>query len=103
MAVGAHKDDDVAVSGGSVYLYQRVGSTWSFFQKVTAFDGAEATSGQFLALHDDTLVVGPTPMMTTEPAVALYAYVYNGTDWELEQKKRHLTVTWQTISGMESM
>ncbi len=59
LASGAPLDDTVATDAGAVYLYEKVGSTWTFRQKITASDGAAGDQfGTSLAMNGTTLAIG---------------------------------------------
>src|SRR5574341_683536 len=60
VVAGAVKDNIGANSTqGSAYVFARSGSTWTYQQKLTAFDGAaDDRFGAALALSQDTVVVG---------------------------------------------
>ncbi|HEX2671893.1 MAG TPA: hypothetical protein VHM25_13515, partial [Polyangiaceae bacterium] len=65
IAVGAQNDDEAAENAGAVHVFQRIGSTWIWQQKLlpTLADGtadgiASEHFGWQLAFSGDTLVVG---------------------------------------------
>ncbi len=54
LLVGAYHDDDVALNGGSAYVFAREGDTWMFQAKLTAPDGADFDEfGSAVALSGD--------------------------------------------------
>jgi len=58
-AIAAPRNDDRGGDSGSVYIFERVGSTWVQVANLHASDGATGdTFGNALALRGDTLVVG---------------------------------------------
>lgn len=59
LAVGALYEDSAAPDAGAVYVFRRIGGTWSFQAKLTATNAASGDSfGIDLALSGGTLVVG---------------------------------------------
>jgi hypothetical protein len=57
--VGAHLDDDNGDGSGSVYVFKRVGMTWSEQTKLTASDGAVGDRlGRSVSISGDTVIAG---------------------------------------------
>ncbi len=95
VAIGAPKDDpDDATHAwegkGSVYIYDRVGSTWSLTEKVTAGDGLQGDEfGESIAVHNTVsgwkLLVGSPDHSTDTGGIneagALYAFMNTGSQW----------------------
>ena len=54
IAIGAYLDDDVKAGSGSVYVYRKNGTTWSFHQKIVASDAlGNDYSGECVAVSGD--------------------------------------------------
>jgi hypothetical protein len=57
-AVGANSDDDNGPGSGSVYVFERIGGTWTETAKLTASDGAGGDRfGNAIAVEDTVLMV----------------------------------------------
>ena len=57
--IGSPRDDDMGTNSGSVYVFQRVGTTWSEASKKTANDGAAFDQfGNSVAASGGTFLVG---------------------------------------------
>ncbi len=83
LAVGAVRDDDRGTESGSVYVFGRGESAWTFQQKLTASDGkAGDRFGISVALDGDTLVVGAydSDDSGTDSGSA-YVFQWNGAAW----------------------
>lgn len=82
-------NDETATDAGAVYLYRKVNGNWSFFQKITAFDGV--SNGYF---GNSVKIVGNQLFITAStwtgaPSAnngAVYIYNFNGTNWVYSQK-----------------
>jgi FG-GAP repeat protein len=111
LAVGAARDDpDDLIHAwegqGSVYIYDRVGSTWSLIQKVFVNDGEQGDDfGASVSIRSTingwNMVVG-APDHSTDPgginfAGAVYAFQNNGSGWN--QTDKAVTTTDSFISG----
>lgn len=95
IAVGAPKDDpDDATHAwegkGSVYIYDRVGSTWSLTEKVSVPDGEQGDEfGESVAIQNTAsgwkLVVGSPDHSTDTGGInqagAIYAFMNTGPQW----------------------
>lgn len=88
LVVGADGRDDLGVSSGAAYVYQRVGDAWVQQAKLLAADGAEFDSfGQSVAIDGDTIVVGAASHNGVAfDSGAAYVFVRSGADW-IEQAK----------------
>jgi len=90
LAVGASNDEiGMNQEQGSVYVFTRSGATWTFQQKITAFDGAAGDSfGRDVALYGATLAVGAYAHNIGSNANQGAAYVFTrvGATWSLQQK-----------------
>lgn len=76
IAVGSAQDDDLGADSGSVYIYERSGSTWTETAKLKASDGtAGDTFGEALSLSGDLLVVG-SPQDDDAGSASGAAYVF---------------------------
>lgn len=89
LAIGAYNDPAVANESGSVYLFEKTGSNWEFFQKIFPSDGhAGAKFGHSLAIENNRLVVGSIYDQTL-PGETGSAYVYtreSSGNWLLSAK-----------------
>ncbi len=84
MIGGQPDDDDVVSQAGAAYVFRFDGTEWVEEQKVTAFDGAtNRLFGTSSAVSGDTIAVADNPFATPN---AIYVFVFDGTNWELEQK-----------------
>ncbi|BCX48977.1 integral membrane proteins containing uncharacterized repeats-like protein [Haloferula helveola] len=84
LAVGTPGDNTVASRAGSVFLFQRVGGTWSFSQKVTPpapFNVAFTSFGSAVALRGGTLVVGSTKTQGFDNDSAAFVYELAAGSW----------------------
>ncbi len=88
--VGAFGDTvSTQVNRGSVYVFVRSGSTWSFQQKLTADDGAaNDIFGRSAAIAGDTIVVGAASAdgTSTIDQGAAYVFTRSGTSWSQQAK-----------------
>jgi hypothetical protein len=90
--VGAPYDDnDPGNDQGSVYVFRRTGTIWSEQQKIVSPDGHfEQFFGYSLAFVNNTAVIGALGDNGGVPANgrtgAAFIYVFNGTNWTLQQK-----------------
>jgi FG-GAP repeat/IPT/TIG domain len=89
-AVGAYGD---AVGGnfdqGSVYVFTRIGTTWTQQAKLTASDGAANFEfGSSVAISGNTIVVGSVAAGAVGDAYQGFVYVFtrDGTIWTQQQK-----------------
>jgi hypothetical protein len=87
VAVSANEDDIGSnADQGSVYVFTRSGATWTFQQKITAFDGgASDLFGSAVALYGNTLAVG-APTTGYSRAGSTYVYTRSGATWTFQQK-----------------
>jgi hypothetical protein len=92
--VGAAGDDEVIIDCGSVYIFSRSGSTWSFQQKILAPDrGTNSYFGQSVAISSDGsyALVGSSgfdrPGQPINDNVgAAYVFSRSGTSWTFQSK-----------------
>lgn len=86
--IGAPNDDDLGVNAGSVYVFQRSGSTWAQEAKLYGDDTfAGDQLGTAVAVAGDVLVAGAPYFSTAGPASgAAYVFRRSGTSWAVEQK-----------------
>ncbi len=77
--VGAPASDDVAGGGGAVYVYTRVGSTWSVQAKLHAPASPLGGFGGSVALDGDLLAVGSS---ASHGSSTVYIYHREGAQWE---------------------
>ncbi len=80
VAVGAPGDDEAS---GSVYVFQRSGTTWTQQAKVSASDAARGDLfGAFIAISGDTVVVGcRRDDDAGEDSGSAYVFGRSGTTW----------------------
>ena len=86
LVVSAFGDDTFK---GSAYVFTRSGTTWTFQQKLTAYDGSTLHFfGSAMALSGDTLVVGAqrAGFGSSANRGAVYVFTRNGTSWSFQQK-----------------
>ena len=88
--MGSPFDDDGGGASGSVYVFQRVGTTWTEFAKLTASDAAAGDQFGFdVAMDGDTIIVG-APFADTAAseidAGAVYIFEFSGGAWSQTQK-----------------
>lgn len=82
--VGANGEDDLAETSGAAYVYQRVGATWQFTQKLKAADASvNAFFGSEISLQNDVAVIGATG---DNSRGAAYIFRRNGASWQEEAK-----------------
>ncbi len=81
--VGAFLDDDLGVDSGSVYVFQRNGSSWLQVTKLTASDGAAGDLfGLDVAVEGDKILVGA--IFDDDKGVdsgSVYIFENSGQDW----------------------
>lgn len=82
--VGAYGDDDRGRSAGSVYVYDRIGTTWGQSQKLLADDGLDIDElGISIALAGDTAAIGA---VFAGDGGAAYVFARTGTAWAQQAK-----------------
>jgi hypothetical protein len=92
IAVGSPLHDQVASNAGAVYVYRKIANNWTFFQKITAFDGiAEDYFGYDVIVYNNQLFIAaiddePTGQPTIANNGAVYIYNFNGSNWMFSQK-----------------
>lgn len=91
LAIGARSDDlsGGRTDAGSVYIYNRVGSTWLLLQQIFAPDGAAGDAFGFgIKLRGTTLVVGSP--FDDHPGVidggSAYVFTLQGASWIFSRK-----------------
>lgn len=87
MIIGASRDDITGTNQGSAYIYNLVGSTWTFQTKLIASDGA---TNNFFGNKVDIDAAGTRAIVgavgNSLNNGAVYVYDYNGTTWTQKQK-----------------
>lgn len=87
-AVVAASDDDMGVDSGSVYVFTRSGTTWTYQEKLTASDGVQYDRfGHAVAISGDTLVIAARDdddLGTNSGSV--YIFIRTGTSWSQQAK-----------------
>ncbi len=99
LAVGARWDDFSGLeNAGAVYVYDRVGTTWSRTQKITASDAANYdTFGFSLSLDGNTLAVGAYLHDTAPTPDAGAVYVYTRSAGVFTEQARLVEATTATL------
>eukprot|EP00968_Pinguiococcus_pyrenoidosus_P015718 scaffold1465_cov148-Pinguiococcus_pyrenoidosus.AAC.2 len=90
--IGGYRDDDKGSGSGSAYMYRSmdVGASWSFQQKLTAFDGASYDEfGSAVAISGSLVLVG-AHQNNAKGSRSGGAYIYRSADggasWSFQQK-----------------
>ena len=87
LLVGAYHDDDVALNGGSAYIFAREADTWTFQAKLTAPDGRDFDEfGNAVALSGDgtrAAVAARLHNDAVDDVGAIYVFEQDGGDWSL--------------------
>ena len=88
VVVGALDDDDNGPGSGAAYVFTRLGTAWSFEQKLLALDGqASDHLGEAVAVDGDTVVVGAKGDDDSGTnAGSGYVFSRDGTTWTQEAK-----------------
>ncbi|HEY0965169.1 MAG TPA: Ig-like domain-containing protein, partial [Candidatus Saccharimonadales bacterium] len=89
LAAGSPIDDTLGTDAGAVYLYEKVGNTWTYRQKITASDGAAGDQfGASLAMNGTTLTVGSPydDLTTTTDAGSVYSFDLEDGTWLQTEK-----------------
>lgn len=88
LVIGSPRSDSPRKDSGSAYVYIRDKNTWRFQAKLTAKDGAEGDLfGISVAIDGETILVGADLNdEKAEKAGAVYAYVFDGTQWHQQAK-----------------
>jgi len=87
LVIGAVGDDDHDLESGSVYVFERSGSSWTQQAKLTASDGARGDNlGSSVSLDGDTLLVGAEGYGGGLATGAAYVFERSGSTW-VEQAK----------------
>jgi FG-GAP repeat/Bacterial Ig-like domain len=73
---------------GAVYIYVRVGSAWSFQNKLTQPDPSiNPRFGGSVAIDGNTLVIGaPNDIASSTNRGSVYIFLRNGSNWTMQQK-----------------
>ncbi|WP_440053082.1 FG-GAP repeat protein [Pseudoalteromonas sp. T1lg65] len=88
LIIGAPHSDAPHKDSGSAYVYERDNHTWRFHTKLAAADGAEGDLfGISVAIDGDTILVGADLNdEKAEKAGAVYAYHFDGKQWNHQAK-----------------
>lgn len=88
LVIGAPRSDTPHKDSGSAYVYVREKDTWRFQAKLTAKDGAASDLfGISVAIDGDTVLIGADLNdEQAEKAGAVYAYVFDGKQWNHQAK-----------------
>jgi len=93
VAVGAPDGPGNAADAGAVYVFRKVGASWTQVAKVIASDGANGDDfGASIALKGDTLVVG-APLADVGATDAGAAYVFRNTTGNVWSEQTKLVAT----------
>ena len=86
--VGSYCDDDFGKNSGSVYVFRRSGTSWTQFQKITAYDAdAEDWFGYSVSVKGNYAIVGSLiDDYKGKDSGSAYMYKYDGTKWALRGK-----------------
>ena len=83
--IGAYQDDDMGAQSGSVYVFQRSGTTWTQVKKLTASDGTASDNfGIDVGISGSYIIVGV--FVNGDNAESAYIYYNNGSDWVQQDK-----------------
>ncbi len=88
IAVGAYGEDTGGTNTGTVYLFRKIGSSWTQEQELKPGDLAAGDSfGRVLSLSGDSLVSGsPRHDSLGSDSGAAYIYWFDGSNWTLDAK-----------------
>lgn len=88
LAVGASGDDDAGFDAGAVYVFRGIGNQWVEEQKIIPHEfDSETNFGFSLSVSGDTLLVGAaTHSHTWVLSGGAWVYVYDGSNWVLQQE-----------------
>ncbi len=86
--IGAPDDEHCGLNCGSAYVFAHDGIAWVEEQKLVAFDAnARDHFGAAVALQGDMAIVGaPADLAQSQGGGAVYAFAYDGAQWELQQR-----------------
>lgn len=104
IAASSRLNDQIASNAGAVYMYRKVAGNWTFFQKITPFDGAaDDYFGTDVKVVGNQLFVSSinneaSGQPTSTNSGAVYVYKFNGTTWNFSQK---LTVSGSYSFGIK--
>ncbi|NUY79345.1 T9SS type A sorting domain-containing protein [Flavobacterium sp. MAH-1] len=91
IAIGAPQQDQGFTDAGSLYLYQRNGAQWNFFEKITAPDAAANDRFGMPKFMGNFLFVGASGDQSSSASEsphtgAVYVYYFDGTAWNFQLK-----------------
>ena len=88
MVIGSPRSDTPEKDSGAAYVFQRVNGRWQFQEKLSAADGAEGDLfGISVAIDDNTILVGADLNdEKAEKAGAVYAFIFDGSQWHQQAK-----------------
>ena len=86
--VGAHGTDARGTDSGRVYVYQRVGETWTYRQPLLPSDvGYRDIFGADVSVRGDVAIVGAPGYLSSPEAGTAYVFRLNGNGaWQQEQR-----------------
>ncbi len=108
LAINSPKHDFAGADTGAVYLYQKNGTNYDFFQKITA---ADAMAGDYFGsstkMQDGFLFIAargdePDSEINTNRG-SVYVYTFNGSQWTMLQKLSTIEGTMQPINIIPSL
>lgn len=80
--VGAYLDSDLGMFSGSAYVFERVGTTWTEDDKLTASDGATShIFGTSVAIDGDRALIGAPQTLTGIGKGAAYVFERGVSGW----------------------
>ncbi len=90
LVIGAHFDDSNGDASGSVYVFDKNGSSWSQKQKLIAESGTFSTRQRFglsVSLSNDRALIGtPSDNSNGSQSGTAYVFDFDGTSWNLTTK-----------------
>ena len=103
LAISSPQHDAVGTDTGAVYLYQKNGTGYDFFQKITAADAMPGDYfGSSTKMQDGFLFIAasgdePDSENNTNRG-SVYVYTFNGTQWTMLQKLSTIEPAMQPIN-----
>lgn len=88
IAVGSPRYDTEVTDAGAVYVYQKSGEDWAFFQKITATDASEGDHFAGVKINGNYLFITASGDEGENMASigSVYVYHFNGAEWVFSQK-----------------